>query len=191
MLTSRGAFPGLRRQSLGDASSGGDFPLLGFYSAPFLQTRSLTSPRPPLISSWQEADVAEGHPCNIVTQLHQESGLEQWAGAPRVDAELLRIHGSGVGGAAPLRLQRAGLGCRVGMTAAWPSCGGEGCELGTALAKSTVSKQRTAGLQGLGDVLIPPRTQDCSGCCGEEGLVWGQAGPQGALVAGCCPRPAS
>lgn len=28
--------PTLKRQSLGNASSGGDFPLLGFYSAPFL-----------------------------------------------------------------------------------------------------------------------------------------------------------
>lgn len=38
------AVQGLRRDSLGDASSdGGDFPLLGFYSAPFLQTRSFPS----------------------------------------------------------------------------------------------------------------------------------------------------
>lgn len=46
------AMPHLRGQSPGDVSSGCDIPLLGFYSAPFLQTRSPTSYHPPLISSW-------------------------------------------------------------------------------------------------------------------------------------------
>lgn len=54
---------------------------------------------------------------NIFTQFHLEIELQQWHEVPRTDAELLLVHSSGVGVAAPLWFQHSMCDCRVGTAA--------------------------------------------------------------------------
>lgn len=119
-------------------------------------------------TSLQGVEVAQGHLCNIFTQVQPELGLKQWGKAPRTDAEPLWVHSSRNGGAALLWLQRGVLDCRVGMAAAWSGCGWKGCEVGMARSHKVHLEQTgdcsAAGARGRTD----PSTN-----MGELRILWG------------------
>ena len=125
--------------------------------------------------SLQGVHVAQGHLCNIFTQFQLELGLEQWDEMPRTDAELLRVHSSRVGGAAPLWLQHGVLDCRVGMAAAWPGCSREGCKVGTASSRKVHLEQTDDSSAAAARGRADPSTN-----MGELRMSWGRWAGVGA-----------